>query len=681
MSFYALFVMFFCFFILKGRMYVMKKVVEKRIVGMLLAMAMIFGFAAYQPKLDLTADASAKDTTSGFYVDGTKIYDANGQEFIMRGINHAHVWFVDESKTAIPAIADTGSNCIRLVLSNGKAGSLGTGWDNPATTASEMEELIKMSIDNNMVPIVEIHDATGNDSMDALQTCVDYWTQSDVKSVLQKYEKYVIVNIANEWYGTWDNGSKWAEGYKSAILQLREAGINNLLMVDVAGWGQAPLRCTGHSQSVFNADPNANTMFSIHMYDTAGANNSSVKNGIDGFLNNGVPVVVGEFANDHFGNYVAADYIMQYCQQKGVGYLGWSWKGNNEQLLSLDIADDWAGSSYSTWGNKLVNGTNGIKNTSKIASIFDDEDDSSSKAESSSKIDSSSKVESSSKADSSSAAENETVIAQTAISDFGWNNNNVLAFNLTGYDSAKIVATGNCSYIKFGVGGEVAWTELVDAASTNSNGVYTYEFSASEIAKFSANCELYIQGQDGTLDKVSVIGYNKVEESSSVAESSSKIESSSKAESSSSKSDSSSHKDSSSYSDFSSEIEIGDDYILDKDIVKHQLKDNGDTIRFVMIADEKKVLASKSGEVEVRVMDMNDIDMDPIVIKANVTTVYKTIYAGGQRVKAPDGKLFIISPEASGVSQIGWGALGLFKVDTFYPPRYASLYQNGFFGE
>ena len=32
----------------------------------------------------------------GFKVEGTKLLDANGKEFIMRGINHAHTWYLDE---------------------------------------------------------------------------------------------------------------------------------------------------------------------------------------------------------------------------------------------------------------------------------------------------------------------------------------------------------------------------------------------------------------------------------------------------------------------------------------------------------------------------------------------------------------------------------------------------------
>ena len=56
----------------------------------------------------------------GFYVNGTTLYTSNGNPFIMRGINHGHNWFIQQEQTAFDAIAATGSNCIRIVLSTGQ---------------------------------------------------------------------------------------------------------------------------------------------------------------------------------------------------------------------------------------------------------------------------------------------------------------------------------------------------------------------------------------------------------------------------------------------------------------------------------------------------------------------------------------------------------------------------------
>lgn len=55
-----------------------------------------------------------------------------------------------------------------------------------------------------------------------MNSIVDYWIE--IKSVHQRYEKYGIFNIANEWMGTW-YGSDWASVYQAAIPDLRNAGI------------------------------------------------------------------------------------------------------------------------------------------------------------------------------------------------------------------------------------------------------------------------------------------------------------------------------------------------------------------------------------------------------------------------------------------------------------------------
>ena len=331
------------------------KVTGNRIVSILLTIAMLFSFAAaYTPAYE----AKAASTTDGFYVDGTTIRDANGNSFVMRGINHAHAWYPSYTSTALRGIANTGANSVRIVL--------GDGAKYDKTSASSVESVIRQCINLNMVPILEIHDATGSDSTSDLTKAVNYWIE--IKSVLQSYEKYVIVNIANEWMGTWNRGSRWASGYKTAIASLRNAGIDNMLMVDAPGWGQEADDCINYCQEVFNSDPNANTVFSIHMYGTAGGSKSSIKNAIDGVLAKGVPVVIGEFGYYHSDGDVLEDYIMEYCNTKSVGYIGWSWKGNGDGVEYLDIANDWSGSSLSSdWGEILVNDTYGIKNTAKKA--------------------------------------------------------------------------------------------------------------------------------------------------------------------------------------------------------------------------------------------------------------------------------------------------------------------------
>ncbi len=316
-------------------------------------------FADFHVQKTVYISNTAKSQSSGFYVDGTTIRDANGNAFVMRGVNIAHAWYKDQTETSIKAAASLGTNVVRIVCADG------VQWEK--TSADELKNIIKICRENNQVCILEVHDATGRDSTDDLLKAVDYWIE--MKDILDENQKYVILNIANEWFGTWD-GSAWAEGCKTAVKKVRDAGIRNMIMIDCAGWGQYPDSVKDYGKSVFQADPDKNTVFSVHMYEYAGGNAEMVKNNIDNTLGIGVPVVIGEFGGQHTDGDVDEATIMQYCTEKGAGYLGWSWKGNNSDLAFLDIAESWDGSSLTEWGKALIYGDYGIQKTSEICSVF-----------------------------------------------------------------------------------------------------------------------------------------------------------------------------------------------------------------------------------------------------------------------------------------------------------------------
>lgn len=307
----------------------------------------------------LSVTTNPPTSHSGFYIDGTTLYDANGNPFVMRGINHAHTWYKDQLSVAIPAIAETGANTVRIVLSDGQQ------WTKDSLSA--IQSIITLCEQNKLIAVLEVHDGTGSDSQTVLDNIANYWIE--MKSALIGKENTVILNIANEWYGTW-NGEDWAEGYTSVIPKLRNAGIKNTLMVDSAGWGQYPQSVFDYGVQVFNADPLKNTMFSIHMYEYAGGNASTVKSNIDNVLNKNLALVIGEFGLKHTNGDVDEATIMSYSEEKGVGYLAWSWKGNGSGLEYLDMSNDWAGTHYTEQGNIIINGPNGIKETSAISSVF-----------------------------------------------------------------------------------------------------------------------------------------------------------------------------------------------------------------------------------------------------------------------------------------------------------------------
>lgn len=302
-------------------------------------------------------------TNKGFYVKDGKLYDANGYSFVLRGINHPHAWFSDKLDAAFKGIASTKANTVRVVLSNGKR------WNK--TSKSELQNIIQKAKDNKLIAVLEVHDTTGYGEDSAactLQDAVNYWIE--MKDALIGQEKYTIINIGNEPFGNNQSSSNWINGHISAIKALRNAGFTHTLMVDAPNWGQDWQDIMKNNAStVFSGDTLKNTVFSVHMYEVYNTYDK-VNNYISAFVNNKIPLVVGEFAAEHKGMEVKEAEIMERCQSLGIGYLGWSWDGNDSTYGAIDIVNEWNVNSLTTWGNTLINGTYGIKNTASKASVY-----------------------------------------------------------------------------------------------------------------------------------------------------------------------------------------------------------------------------------------------------------------------------------------------------------------------
>jgi len=277
----------------------------------------------------------------------------------MRGINYAHTWFRGDAEKAIPLIAQTGANVIRIVLADGDQYT--------RDDESSVRRVLDLCKKNKLVAILEVHDATGSDDVEKLRNATQYWIS--LAPMLKGKENHVIINIANEWFGTSGQAAKWADGYQEVVPSLRSAGLEHLIIVDSPGWGQDAASIAQEGSRIFQADPQRNLIFSIHMYEVAGKNAKTVKRHIDNSLAIGVPVIIGEFSNKQTGKPVAYKSIMQYCQERSVGWLAWSWHGNNKDTANMDLSHG-ADGGLTDLGNEIVYGPNGIHRHSRIPNIW-----------------------------------------------------------------------------------------------------------------------------------------------------------------------------------------------------------------------------------------------------------------------------------------------------------------------
>jgi len=295
-----------------------------------------------------------------FSTSGTRLLDANGKEFVMRGANYSWCWQRGKERSVIPAAKRIGCNTIRI--------QLGTGKRFYRPSAQQLEELITLCEQNKLVAVFNTHDATGSDNYADLDDAARFWVE--MKDVLNRHCATTLVNITNEWFGSMNNSAAWADGYCKAIKIIRDAGIKNTLIVDAAGWGQWPKSIFEKADVVAGADRENNLVFSIHMYDVAGKSYSTVKKNIDNALGTGYPVIIGEFAYQHGGKPVAWQAVLDYTAEKNVGYLVWSWTGNSGGVEDCDMFAGYDESEYLPNGTNTVLGKNGIKETSKECSIY-----------------------------------------------------------------------------------------------------------------------------------------------------------------------------------------------------------------------------------------------------------------------------------------------------------------------
>jgi len=311
----------------------------------------------------IAATLCSANAADGFYTSGTKLMDANGKEFVMRGANYSWAWQRGNESTVIPAAARQGMNCLRISISDGHLSYCGG-----VTPASTVANLIQLCENNKLICVLVVHDELGDNSLDAIQRAADYW--ASIASTLKGHEWSTIVNIANEWVADHDKNDVWSQGYQKAVKTIRNAGITNTLMIDCAGYGQGPSSIWERGAEVVAADEQKNILYSIHMYDWAGKDESTVKENIDKALTVGVPLVIGEFGYEHKGNEVAYQTILDYTKEKRVGYIGWSWTGNSSDTQALDMFGGYDDSNMKTNGEKIILGSNGIKETAEICSVY-----------------------------------------------------------------------------------------------------------------------------------------------------------------------------------------------------------------------------------------------------------------------------------------------------------------------
>ncbi|WP_172826967.1 DUF4493 domain-containing protein [Flammeovirga sp. SJP92] len=311
------------------------------------------------------------NTSIGFFTKNGKLYDANGMEFILRGVNNGHFWFDSGNRnTAINALTPISayhSNTVRMVWQTNYVPSQ---WNNVSET-DQLRKMINTAIEKGMVPMIELHDVTGDESKENLLKMAEYYVRPDILGVMKEYESILLINIANEWSG---KTTTYRDAYKEAVTMMRTAGLKHTLVIDGSGWGQDMTPIFDYGQEIIDNDPQKNILFSVHMYQSY-RNETTITSNLEKAVEMKLPLIVGEFGFQHGGTaenpiQIPYEHILSECERLNIGWLAWSWKGNSGGVEYLDLSTDWEGTSLTDWGKGIVNGANGLQNTSKKVSVI-----------------------------------------------------------------------------------------------------------------------------------------------------------------------------------------------------------------------------------------------------------------------------------------------------------------------
>jgi mannan endo-1,4-beta-mannosidase len=305
---------------------------------------------------------------AGFFISNGQLVDNNGTPFVMRGVNYPYNWYSWRGDTVVQQdlanIAATGANVVRVVLATGGQWTRNTG--------AQVSQIIAWCKALKMIAVLEVHDSTGWSESSAavpISNATAYWLSSDIRAAINGQENFVIINIANEPFGN-TTTANYLPDTITAIQALRSGGLTHTIMIDGSTWGQdwqGTMR--DNALQLWNADSLHNLVFSVHMYEVY-QSLATVSNYMQAFDDKNLPLVIGEFGPINNGQFVDSESVIAQAQSRGNGYIGWSWSGNGGGGTGLDMTVNFDPAQLTTWGNRIVNGTNGIKATSVLASVF-----------------------------------------------------------------------------------------------------------------------------------------------------------------------------------------------------------------------------------------------------------------------------------------------------------------------
>ncbi|MBD2201589.1 cellulase family glycosylhydrolase [Calothrix sp. FACHB-1219] len=287
-----------------------------------------------------------------FKVIGNKIYDPNGKEFVIKGVNvNGPNWYWDrDTINDLWAIKLWKFNTIRintlLKPDYQPKDKYTSSKANP-----DLHKIIDTFTKEKIVCIIELHDMTGsyfsNTSDPSLSEVVAYY-----QTLAARYinNPYVWFNIQNE-PGPISN--QWLTLHKEVIKYIRALGSTNIVICDGAFWGQEVGEWNNNSVKSTNSafltygkillESYENIVFSFHAYDQWNYSVWKMEEYIKRVLELGLCLIIGEYSQwNNIDTTPAAKIAIQLANKYRLGRIFWAWEGRDNG----DLTTRWNGGGW-----------------------------------------------------------------------------------------------------------------------------------------------------------------------------------------------------------------------------------------------------------------------------------------------------------------------------------------------
>ncbi len=316
----------------------------------------------YGPEISFTT--LSKTARTGFRVCGTKVYDPQGKEFVVKGVNVGGPgWSWNETTTAqFEFIVNKWKfNTIRLCVKGGPDPDSYISFlcaeskfpEYQYTTFGTLREIIKKYTDAKTVVLISWHKVGG------LYTnfdCAASWW----KTIAREYKDnpYVWFDMFNE--PQVSSNETWKNTFQEMTDQIRSTGNTNIIVATGNWWGQDAndWNCANVSESKSALlsqrlnDPADNIVYAFHAYDQWTQCQGKMDDFLDRLIAKGKCVIVGEygvFNNNDVSSVV--EITLSAVAPRKIGRIAWAWWGGDKNDLTTGGNGGGQNTQYDENGN------------------------------------------------------------------------------------------------------------------------------------------------------------------------------------------------------------------------------------------------------------------------------------------------------------------------------------------